>query len=371
MRKTVVALGLALVFLAATGSKAGAQTNGVDFTLQTNAQTTALMNATGMTQAQLQTFLTNKLDQLFQATNAAGFIRNFGDAQSFTSKGLGVDYASEATYFEIGGSASFALGMDRTYQPGSTQGFPIQGVGLNATAMAGVSLGFLKIPVMVFGNWMQVPTQRYGSMSGSLDNWGLHAQLRLWGPSRKGSVLKTLVRWGGIAITTGFDSSHMGLGVSQAVSSNFSIPNSVTNGVNVDVTGPTGTLTGAASGDAVFNIDMTTRSIPVEVTTSVRLLTLLTAYGGLGFDWQLGGGSNLDLKMNANMFANIPGVAGPQSLGTALVHASANVAPSPAKIRGILGAQVNLWLLRLFTQINVANTSPVMASLAVGARLAY
>jgi hypothetical protein len=30
-----------------------------------------------------------------------------------------------------------------------------------------------------------------------------------------------------------------------------------------------------------------------------------------------------------------------------------------------------LWLLRLFVQVNAANTNPVMASLAVGARLAY
>jgi hypothetical protein len=71
---------------------------------------------------------------------------------------MGVDYASEATYFEVGGSASFALGMDRTYQPGNTQGFPISGMGFNATVMGGVSLGFLGIPVMVFGNWMKVPT---------------------------------------------------------------------------------------------------------------------------------------------------------------------------------------------------------------------
>jgi len=88
--------------------------------------------------------------------------------------------------------------------------------------------------------------------------------------------------------------------VSRDVSSNFGIPSSVTNGVNVDVTGD-------ATGNAVFKIDMTTRSIPVEVTTSVRLLTLLTAYGGLGFDWQLGGGSALDLAMNASMIAHIPG----------------------------------------------------------------
>jgi len=143
MRKNRRCSRLAFVFLAAFGPSVGAQTNSVDFVLPNNPQ---LIAATGMTQAQLQTFLTGKLDQLFQVTNAASFIRNFGDAQSFTSKGLGVDYASEATYFEVGGSASFALGMDRTYQPGSTQGYPIQGVGLNATVMAGASLGFLGFP---------------------------------------------------------------------------------------------------------------------------------------------------------------------------------------------------------------------------------
>jgi hypothetical protein len=272
-----------------------------------------------------------------------------------------VDYASEATYFEVGGSASFALGIDRTYQPGGTQGFPIQGVGLNASVMAGVSLGFLKLPVMVFGNWMEVPTQRYGAMSGTLDNWGIHAQLRLWGPDRKTTALKALIRWGGIAITSGFDSSHMGLGVSHDVKSSFNIPsNTISNGVNVDVTG---------AGTGVFNIDMTTRSIPVEVTTSLRLLTLVTAYGGLGFDWQLSGGSNLDLRMNASMMGNIANQK--LDLGTATVHAVSNVAPSPATVRGILGAQVNLWLLRIFLQANVAKGDPIMASLAGGLRIAY
>jgi len=83
-----------------------------------------------------------------------------------------VDYASEATYFEVGGSASFALAWTEPTSQAAPRAYPIQGVGLNATVMAGASLGFLGIPVMVFGNWMQVPTQRYGEMSGKLDNWG-------------------------------------------------------------------------------------------------------------------------------------------------------------------------------------------------------
>jgi hypothetical protein len=366
MRKAVVTLGLAFVFLVVVGRDVRAQvSNSVDFTLSPGSQA-ALTAATGLSQPDLERLIKSKLDELFQVTNAGRFLQNFGDAQSFTSKGMGVDYASEATYFEVGGATSFALGMDRTYQPGNTNGFPIQGVGLNASVMGGVSLGFLGIPVMVFGNGMHVPTQRYGDMSGSLDNWGVHAQLRLFGPSRGMSGLKMLVRWGGIAVTTGFDYSHMHLGLTHDVLSNFNIPN----GVNVDVTG-------SAAGQARFNVDMTTKSIPLELTTSLRLLTLLTVYGGMGFDFQLGGGSAVDLALDASMLGHIPanpltgGQASNPDLGTAQIHAVANVDPSAAKIRGILGLQVNLFMVRLFTQVNIADTNPTMASLAAGVRVAY
>ena len=359
MRKTVLALGLAFGLLAASGTDVRAQ---AQVTYTPGAQTPDFLTATGMTQQQLQDFVTGTLNGLFQMTNAAGFLQRFGDAQSFTSKGMGVDYASEATYVEVGGSASLAFGMDRTYQPGTIQGVPIQvqSVSLNASLMAGVSLSSLGIPVMLFGNGMHVPTQQYGDMSGSLDNWGVHAQLRLFGPSRDSSALKMLVRWGGIAITTGFDYSHMNLGLTRTFSSpNLSIPNIA---ATVDATGSGG-----------VSVDMTTKSIPLEVTTSLRLLTLLTAYGGVGFDFQLGGGSAMNLDLDASLLGHVSGGQPPNlDLGTAHVHVPIPpVNPSPARIRGILGAQVNLFILRIFAQLNVANTTPTMASLAVGLRLAY
>ncbi len=361
-----MALGLVFGLLAASARDVRAQ---AQITFTPGADTQAFFNQTNLSQQDL----TNKLNDLFQAAGAQGFLQKFGDAQSFTSKGLGVDYASEATYFEVGGSASFALGMDRTYQPGNTQGFPISGVGLNASLMGGLSLGFLGIPVMVFGNGMHVPTQNYGAMSGSLDNWGFHAQVRLLGPSRDWSARKMLVRWGGIAITTGFDYSHMNLGLSQNISSKFGFPNATIPDVTVDTTGAaSGTITdvnGTAVGTAHLNVGMTTKSIPLEVTTSARLLTLLTAYGGLGFDWQLGGGSNMDVGVDAKMVGHAAGQN--LDLGTAHVKFLAHADPSAAKIRGILGAQVNLFVLRIFAQLNVANTNPTMASLAAGLRLAY
>jgi hypothetical protein len=362
MRKTVVTLGLAFVFLAILGMDVRAQVT--DVTLVPGPDTSAILAATGMTDAQLQYFVRGKLNELFQMSNAAGFLQRFGDAQSFTSKGLGVDYASEATYVEVGGAASFALGMDKSYQPGNALPVQVQSVGMNASLMAGVSLMPFGIPVMLFGNGMYVPTQRYGDMSGSLDNWGIHAQLRLFGPSRKTSSRGMLVRWGGIAITTGYDYSHMTLRLNRDIMSNFSIPNSVTQGVNVDVTG-------SASGTAVFGVDMTTKSIPLEITTSVRLLTLLTAYGGMGFDFNVGGTSVMNLDLDARLLGHTPGPTN-LDMGSAHIHATIPpVGPSAAKIRGIMGLQVNLFMVRLFTQVNIANTTPTMASLAAGLRVAY
>jgi hypothetical protein len=356
MRKYLIALAAVVGFLSAS-KQARAQV-----TVNIPPLPPEFVTATGMqTEQQVRDFITNKIGEVFQVANPASFLRKLGDSQSFTGKGLGVDYASEATYFEVGGSVNFAMGIDRTYQPNDMQGFPIQGVGLNATAMAGLSLDFLGVPLMIFGNYMKIPSLSYGAMSGSLDNWGAHAQLRLFGPDRKTTVTKVLVRWGGIAITTGIDSSHMALGLKKNVKSTIPFE-----------TNPQTTLavSAAADGNATFKVGMTTRSIPLEVTTSLRLLTLLTVYGGLGFDWQLGGSNTLDVDVAAAMSGN-SSVTGPVNLGTASVKASVSADPSPAKIRGILGAQVNLWLLRIFTQVNVTNSNPMMASLAAGLRVAY
>ncbi len=369
MRKACLALAAFSLLLVAGPALANTLCGQpICFTFSPEAQ--QFFSTVGLTQAQVEDRLNLELGRFFQTTDTAGFVRRFGDSQSFTSKGMGVDYASEATLIEVGAAASVAMGIDRTYQPsnsGSGAGFPISGVGLNASLMAGVSLEPLGVPLMLFGNWMRVPERSYGQLTGKLDNWGVHAQLRLFGPSRDMSALNLVARWGGIAITTGLDYSHMNLRAGQKFATgkiNFSDLATVPN------TAATIDVSGAVDGKAGLELDMLTKSIPLEVTTSLRLFTLLTLYGGVGVDWQLAGGSRLDVKISE---AQIRGTVNgsPSNLGTAEVEAQASTSPSSAKLRGILGAQVNLFLLRLFVQLNAANTDPMMASLAVGARVAY
>jgi hypothetical protein len=312
----------------------------------------------GMSTDQLVQQLTTQVNGLFQTANVNGFLKDFQNAQSFSSKGLGVDYASEATLVEAGATLSFASNVDKAYKPsGSYTDPPISGGGANFSLMGGVGLGLIGLdPLMVFGNWFK-GSASLGQLDGSYQNWGLHGQLRLLGPSRKMSAVGMLVRWGGIAITSGADYSHLSLSAKKPITSTMSVV-------------PGAPVTVTSTGDLTFSVDQTTWSVPLEVTTSLRLLSMVTVYGGFGLDWQLGGGSSLNIGMNANLAGKYNG-ATYNNLGTATISATGKVDPSPARLREIVGVQLGILdTIRLFLQVNVTGGSPMLTSVAGGLRLA-
>jgi hypothetical protein len=315
--------------------------------------------ALNMTPEALAQQLIAQIDGLFQVTNVGSFLHDFQNAQNFSSKGLGVDYASEATWVEAGATLSLATNVDKAYKPsGSYTDPPIAGGGANVSIMGGLGMGMFGFdPLMIFGNWFK-GSASVGALDGSYQNWGLHGQLRLFGPSRKLSAVKMLIRWGGIAVTSGVDYSHVSLSAKKDISSTLNVA-------------PGSPVTVTSTGALIFALDQTTWSVPLEVTTSLRLLSLVTVYGGLGFDWQLGGGSDLNIDMTANLTGGAKGVAGPD-LGTATIRVPGHASPSAARMREIVGVQLGIMdIVRLFAQVNVANSSPMLASFACGLRLAY
>jgi len=312
----------------------------------------------GLTPAELTQRILTQIDGLYQVTDVNSFLRDFQNAQNFSSKGLGVDYASEATLAEVGFTVSLASNVDKAYKPsGSYTDPPISGAGANLSLMAGLGMGLFGFdPLMIFGNWFKHDLS-LGALDGSYHNWGLHGQLRLLGPSRETTALKMLIRWGGIAITSGVDYSRLSLSTSKQIHSTL---NNVYPGAPVTVT---------STGALIFTLDQTTWSIPLEITTSLRLL-FLTVYGGLGFDWQLGGGSDLNIDMLANLSGSYMG-ASYGNLGTARIKVPGHVSPSAARMREIVGLQLSIMgLVRFFAQVNVANSSPMLTSFAGGLRLA-
>jgi hypothetical protein len=123
-----------------------------------------------------------------------------------------------------------------------------------------------------------------------------------------------------------------------------------------------------------FTLDMRMLNIPLEVTTSLRLLYALSIYGGFGLDWQVGGGSDLLVDLNGTMTGVVQQQGGaPMTLdiGTAAVDATEGVGSSKGRLRWLAGVQVNLFVLKIFAQLNLAAQDPVLASVALGARVAY
>jgi hypothetical protein len=312
---------------------------------------------TGISKESVETQIRDELDRLFQVYRVKDYVRSFGDAQAFTTRGLGVDYGSNVRFAEIGFAANVAVNGNQALFDKDPQTQPLGGLAPNLTAMAGVNLDFTGLPVTVFANYFKSS----GSLTGlgvKLENFGAHAQLKLLGPRREG-MLSALVRWGGIDITTGVDYGRMRLSLGRDLSRRIPIRNGMQTVADVNL---------MAMG--TFLMDARTWSIPLEVTTNLRFLYVLSAYGGAGFDWQFGGGSDMRVDLDSTLIGEIPSQNASANVGTAHVIATESAAPSAGRVRGLVGLQANLWLLKIFGQLNLI-PAPFLASIAFGARLVW
>jgi hypothetical protein len=301
--------------------------------------------------------LRDELTRVFQTSRVQEYIQGFGNAQAFTTRGLGVDYASNIKTIMVGVGANVSLNVEKGFVPKDTRSRPpINGVGTNVSFMAGTNLRWLGLrPVTVFGNYFQ----QKGSLrefSSDVRNAGGHVQLKLFGPKNDESFLNAVLKWGGIDITSGFDYAAMHLSLREDLSNDI----------------PVG---GAAKGARIvvksrglFDIDMKTLSVPLEVTTNFRVLYLASVYGGLGFDWQFAGENKMELSLNGTMTGTAGGMSA--DLGTVTASAKGTAAPSVGKLRGILGIQANLWLVKVYAQLN-AMPDAGLFGMAFGLRIAY
>jgi hypothetical protein len=352
MRKRLALAGLALVSLAAP-ARAGV-------TVHTDkAAVDRLAAQAGVQLPDIDQQLQTELEHLFQTYRLHDYLRSFADAQSFTTRGLGVDYGSTIGLVEVGIAANVAVNGNRALTERDSRTQPVAGVATNITAMAGLNLGFLGLrPVTLFGNFFRKKGS-YRELAAELDNYGAHLQLKFLA-SRKESLWSGFVRWGGIAITTGFDRARMKLSLNQTYSRKFPVSSGGRDVAQVDL-----------ESQGTFAMESRSWSVPLEVTTNLRFLYMLTAYGGVGFDFQFGGGSEMDANLTGRMTGTVAGQPGaPIDLGSADVVATEQAKPSASQLRGILGLQANVWFVKVFTQLNVV-PNPFVASVAVGARLVW
>ncbi|HWU88316.1 MAG TPA: hypothetical protein VN253_13615 [Kofleriaceae bacterium] len=341
----LVALALALVPLvpgiAAADSSATAQ-------IELNQAGADLAAELGLDVAGFQQRLAERVQEALGVAAVGAFLRSFSNATSFSNRGLGVDYASNSERGILGIGANLALAADLDGE------LPSAGAAANATVMAGLNLRRWSHPELtVFGNAFYRSASS-DHLRGSIATAGAHLQYKLVTPTRGRE--RVVIQWGGLDVTTGVEVAHWSYGLRGDLSTAFEVGGDAGSGST--------SIEAATAGHVALSA--TTVTVPIELTTNVRLLYLASLYLGLGLDAQVGA-SSLDLGVAGSLTGTRPDTGAVETIGAITVTGTGSKGPTFAGYHALLGLQANLWRLKLFAQ---ATLQPIeKASLALGVRV--
>jgi len=310
-----------------------------------------LGTALGVTPDQLAQQLEDTIDEMYRVQRADEFLRAFADATSFSNRGIGVDYASNADGLMFGLAANLAVAVGDLGVEERDAEHPVAGVAANLAIMGGVNLERFDQPrLTLYGNgfWRR---GAYEQLDGSITSVGVHAQYQVLGETRGNKAL--VFQWSGLTLTGGLELARWAFGLEDSIDTDYTIDGDTDADATLSSTGR-------------FDLTSTTVTVPLEATTGVRILYLLSVYGGVGIDLQAGT-STLDADLDGTMTAIDPRDDSEVDLGTADITIDGSSSPSVGKLRGLLGVQVNFWKLKVFVQ---ANAMPFRAaSVAAGLRV--
>ena len=97
-----------------------------------------------------------------------------------------------------------------------------------------------------------------------------------------------------------------------------------------------------------FDLSSTAGTIPIELTTGLRIALLVSIYAGVGFDIT-GGKSTVDGDLTGTMTT-----PDKTNIGTVHITETGSNTSSPGQFRGLAGVQVNLWKVKVYAQANVS-----------------
>ena len=266
--------------------------------------------------------------------DTSSFLNSMADAAVMSTKGMGVDYASNFEKIVLGWSVGSSV--DEAGQASFGRGgreMPEYGFAFQMSGMIGLNLGLLSggegflSRVAIFGNGMAMQTGGE-TFRGHLSNFGAHLQLRLVKPTEGEGM-----QWGGLAFTSGYEWAEYRLDMVQ--------------GMPIAAPGSGADLTWNAEGE--YFVKASSGSIPLELSTNLKIL-IVTGYLGGGVDIATGDASNA-----MELTGPIKAEAGGQSveIGTATVSLIDRGAATSPKPRIFGGLQLNILMIKLYGQLNV------------------
>jgi hypothetical protein len=306
----------------------------------------ALALASGTSPMQLAADIKAKVDRAYQTGDVPGFLRAFTDATAFSQRGLAVDYVSVPSSFIIGLGGNVAVASKDVLDADA----PTAGAAANLGVMLGANLADWGLPrwtVFANGFYNSASTDR---LSGNLTSAGAHAQVKLLQAARDQGVARAF-RWTGVDVTSGIEYTRWSLDANRGLVNDFTV------GAGA------GEIDMRLTSNGRFELTSDAVTVPVEVSTGFRVLGLLSLYGGLGIDFTAGN-STIDAALTGEVRTQD---ASSTDIGSVSITAEGDNSASPAALHALLGAQLNLWKLKIFLQGNAAQTPA--ASVSFGLRL--
>jgi opacity protein-like surface antigen len=316
----------------------------VAVTVDLNPEGEMLASQLGVTAQDLAARIQTRVNEIYGANNVDDYLRSFADATAFAMRGLGVDYASDPDSLILGVGVNFAVAASADV---AAEERPTGGLAANLAFMAGYNLASQGAPRWtLYGNgfYRKASTE---DLRGGITSLGLHAQYRVMNPQRDTGTA-TFLRWVGIDLTSGLEFTRWNLGVEDQIETSFGVQ------------GSSGGTTLVLASMGTFDISSTAMTVPVEVSTGVRIALLVTMYVGAGVDFTLG-----SAKLSTDL-AGTMRTTDDREVGTTTITGGGDNSASALSARVLAGLQLNLWKLRVYAQVNGSPTPA--ASVGFGIR---
>lgn len=325
-------------------------------------------NVTTLINTEIQKIENDINKDLPGASSPDRLMEGMANSSVMAGKGIGTDYASGMKVFIIGAGVGAGADLTKSKDPEAD----ISGAGVAPGLMLGTNLSWMdtatilgldtnKLNIFVnFASYNLDKTSGDTAIDAKLSAMGVHVSYD-W-IQGNGS---RLFGWGGVRITTGYERNSMKLSLNSKVNETLDYSNGgVTYNSNI-------------TGNPNATIDVSTASIPLNISTSVHFLYFLSLYGGLGADFNTGSatGKGTLNSSPANVTCSPTGSAACPVSGTAgTITTSANLDGKgdalPFLTRGFLGVQFNLPFTRIFVQADKAFGNNLIGATA-GLRFVY
>jgi hypothetical protein len=295
----------------------------------------------------------NKVNEEIPNGSPSRIMKGMANTSVLASSGANSDYSSNLEVYIIGISMSTAADLDRASGTKSD----VSGVGVAPSMLVGANLDrigvkkFAGLDTKRLNAYVNFMNFGYDKNLTSLLGYDSDATISsstigfkfqyLWKPGKE----YRHATWGGIKLHWGYQYNQ----------SNFTFERELDE--VLDFNNGSQNFKGRIAGRPKFKVDVITNSIPLEISTDIRVFKILSFFGGAGVNFNLGkakGSGKADIDATPVVCTDSGVVCGGGRVIQMQVKAAANTESrvDPVTARAFLGTQINLPHFQLYGQLD-------------------